>query len=124
MGREIDEAFIEAAVERYQRLDARLAEFEKALAGVEVTVSSPDGLVEVVVTADGTIRDVQVSGPLAGRRTRSPVRPPGSGCPIPEPAPSAPPDPVSSAAWPASCTRSGPPRWVPGNARRPGTGPG
>ncbi|TML23468.1 MAG: YbaB/EbfC family nucleoid-associated protein [Actinobacteria bacterium] len=67
MGREIDEAFIEAAVERYQRLDTRLAEFEKALAGVEVTVSSPDGLVEVVVTADGTIRDVQVSGPLAGR---------------------------------------------------------
>jgi DNA-binding protein YbaB len=67
MAREIDEAFIEAAVERYQRLDGLVAEFEKAVQGVEVTVSSPDGLVEVVVTADGTIRDVIVSGPLAGR---------------------------------------------------------
>jgi|SRR5947207_4623251 len=67
MAREIDEAFIEAAVERYQRLDGLLAEFDKAVRGVEVTVSSPDGLVEVVVTADGTIRDVTVSGSLAGR---------------------------------------------------------
>lgn len=67
MAREIDEAFIEAAVERYQRLDGLIAEFEKTVQGVEVTVSSPDGLVEVVVTADGTIRDVIVSGPLAGR---------------------------------------------------------
>jgi len=67
MAREIDEAFIEAAVERYQRLDGLIAEFDKAVQGVEVTVSSPDGLVEVVVTADGTIRDVIVSGPLAGR---------------------------------------------------------
>jgi DNA-binding protein YbaB len=67
MAREIDEAFIEAAVERYQRLDSLLAEFDKAVAGVEVTVSSPDGLVEVVVTADGTIRDVTITGSLAGR---------------------------------------------------------
>ena len=67
MAREIDEAFIEAAVERYQRLDGLIAEFEKAVQSVEVTVSSPDGLVEVVVTADGTIRDVIVSGQLAGR---------------------------------------------------------
>ena len=67
MAREIDEAFIEAAVERYQRLDGLLAEFDKAVRGVEVTVSSPDGLVEVVVTADGTIRDVTVTGALAGR---------------------------------------------------------
>ena len=67
MAREIDEAFIEAAVERYQRLDGLMAGFDKAMAGVEVTVSSPDGLVDVVVTADGTIRDVTVSGSLAGR---------------------------------------------------------
>jgi DNA-binding protein YbaB len=44
-----------------------LAEFEKAIRGVEVTVSSPDGLVEVVVAADGTIRDVTITGPLTGR---------------------------------------------------------
>ena len=67
MAREIDEAFIEAAIERYQRLEALLAQFDKAVSGVEVTVSSPDGLVEVVVTADGTIRDVTITGSLAGR---------------------------------------------------------
>lgn len=67
MGREIDEHFIEEAIERYQRLDARLAEFDKAVRTVEVTVSSPDGMVEVVVAADGTIRDVTVTGDLTGR---------------------------------------------------------
>ncbi len=67
MAREIDETFIEEAIERYQRLDARLADFEKAVSAVEVTVRSPDGMVEVLVTADGTIRDVTVTGPLAGR---------------------------------------------------------
>ncbi len=41
MAREIDETFIEEAIERYQRLDARLAEFEKAVSTVEVTVRSP-----------------------------------------------------------------------------------
>ncbi len=40
---------------------------DKAVRGVEVTVSSPDGLVEVVVTADGTIRDVTITGALTGR---------------------------------------------------------
>jgi hypothetical protein len=65
MAREIDEAFIEEAIERYQRLDGLLAEFDKAVRTVEVTVSSPDRAVEVVVTADGTIRQVIVTG--AGR---------------------------------------------------------
>src|SRR5207244_7278831 len=67
MARESDEAFSEAAVERYQRLDGLLTEFDKAVRGVEVTVSSPDGLVEVVVTADGTIRDVTITAGLTGR---------------------------------------------------------
>jgi DNA-binding protein YbaB len=62
MGREIDEAWIEEAVERYRR-----AEFDKAVSGVEVTVRSPDGLVEVVVTAAGTIIDVRFLGALHGR---------------------------------------------------------
>jgi hypothetical protein len=61
VAREIDEAFIEEAVERYQRVDSLLSQFEKALRGVEVTVTSPDGF------ADGTIRDVTVTGSLAGR---------------------------------------------------------
>ncbi|MEV0130797.1 YbaB/EbfC family nucleoid-associated protein [Dactylosporangium sp. NPDC050688] len=60
MGREIDETWIEQAVERYRRIDALLAEFDKAVTTVEVSVRSPDGLVEVVVTADGTIRDVRI----------------------------------------------------------------
>jgi DNA-binding protein YbaB len=67
VAREIDEAFIEEAVERYQRIDALRAEFDRALRAVEVTVRSPDGLVEVLVAADGTIRDVTITGPLAGR---------------------------------------------------------
>jgi DNA-binding protein YbaB len=66
MGREIDEAWIEEAVERYRRIEERAAEFERAAKAVTVTVHSPDGLVEVVVTADGTIRDVRI-GTLQNR---------------------------------------------------------
>lgn len=66
MAREIDEAFIEEAVERYQRIEGLRGEFEKAVTTVEVTVRSPDGLVEVLVSADGAIRDVRI-GQLAGR---------------------------------------------------------
>jgi DNA-binding protein YbaB len=62
MGREIDEAWIDEAVERYQRIEARLAEFDRAVKDVKVTVCSPGGLVEVVVTADGTVRDVRIHG--------------------------------------------------------------
>lgn len=74
MGREIDETWIEEAVERYRRIDALLAEFDKAVTTVEVSVRSPDGLVEVVVTADGTIRDVridQVRGQTGAELSRS-----------------------------------------------------
>ncbi len=67
MAREIDEAFVEEAVERYERLEALLSELEKAARATEVTVRSPDGLVEVVVTAAGEIRDVTITGSLAGR---------------------------------------------------------
>jgi len=66
----VDEAWIEEAIERYQRMERLLAEFDKTLATVDVTVRSPDGLVEVVVTADGTIRDVVISEAAAGRPTR------------------------------------------------------
>ncbi|HWB36719.1 MAG TPA: YbaB/EbfC family nucleoid-associated protein [Rugosimonospora sp.] len=67
MAREIDEAFIEEAIERYQRLDALRAEFDKAVRDVEVTVQSRDGVVEVRVAGDGTIRAVTFPGSLAGR---------------------------------------------------------
>ncbi|GAA1804246.1 YbaB/EbfC family nucleoid-associated protein [Planosporangium flavigriseum] len=62
MGREIDEAWIDEAIERYQRIEARLAEFDRVVKDVTVTVSSSDGLVEVVVAADGTVRDVRIRG--------------------------------------------------------------
>src|SRR5215211_2277953 len=67
MGREIDEVWIEQAIERYRRIEALQADFDKAVRGLEVTVLSPDGLVEVVVSGDGAIRDVAVVGALSGR---------------------------------------------------------
>ncbi|NJC69215.1 YbaB/EbfC family nucleoid-associated protein [Planosporangium thailandense] len=62
MGRDFDEAWIDEAIERYQRIEVRLAELDRAAKQTEVTVRSPDGLVEVVATADGTIRDVHIRG--------------------------------------------------------------
>lgn len=70
MAREIDEAWIEEAIDRYQQVERQLAEFDKALSNVEVTVRSPDGLVEVVVTADGSIRDVVIGDAAQGRTPR------------------------------------------------------
>ena len=70
MGREVDEAWIEEAIERYRRIEQLRNDFEQALAKVDVTVRSPDGLVEVVVTADGTIRDVVISESALNRGTR------------------------------------------------------
>ena len=58
---QVDEAWIENAIENYQRIERLTAEFERALAAVEVSVHSPDGLVEVVVGGDGTVRDVVIS---------------------------------------------------------------
>jgi len=66
-GREIDEAWVEQAIERFRRIETLQAQFHHALRGVEVTVHSPDGLVEVRVSADGTIRDVVLVGSLHGR---------------------------------------------------------
>jgi DNA-binding protein YbaB len=63
----VDEASIERAIEQYQRMERLVAEFGQALAKVDVTVRSPDGLVEVVVAGDGAIRDVVISDDAAGR---------------------------------------------------------
>src|SRR5688500_17054282 len=67
MGREIDEGWIEEAVERYRRIEALQAEFDEAARRLTVTVHSPDGLVELVVTATGEITDVRITGTLSGR---------------------------------------------------------
>jgi DNA-binding protein YbaB len=66
VGREIDEAWIEDAIERYQRAESLLGEFERALTRVDVTVRSPDGLVEVIVCADGSIREVIIHDAARG----------------------------------------------------------
>ena len=67
---QVDEAWIEQAIERYQRMERLVADFDKALAKVDVTVRSPDGLVEVVVGADGVIREMVIADEAAGRSPR------------------------------------------------------
>ncbi|ASW53261.1 YbaB/EbfC family nucleoid-associated protein [Plantactinospora sp. KBS50] len=67
MGREIDEAWIEEAVARYRRIETLRAEFDRAVRKLAVTVRSPDGLVEIDVTGEGTITDVRLLAGLHGR---------------------------------------------------------
>jgi DNA-binding protein YbaB len=67
--REIDEAWIEEAVSAYRRIEERQAEFRRSLADVEVSVRSPDGLIEVVVAGEGGVRNVAVVGVLRNQTT-------------------------------------------------------
>ena len=64
---EWDEAWVEAAIARHRWNQRRQAEFEARVGVTEVSVHSPDALVEVRVRADGSIRKVDVVGPLHGR---------------------------------------------------------
>jgi hypothetical protein len=67
MAREIDEAWIGEAIDRYRRIDALRAEFDKAITAHVVSVHSPDDTVEVLVTAAGDITDVRIRGSLQNR---------------------------------------------------------
>jgi hypothetical protein len=67
MAREIDEAWIDEAIERHRRVDLLRGEFEKAVAAHVVSVHSPDDTVEVLVTAAGDITDVRITGNLHNR---------------------------------------------------------
>jgi DNA-binding protein YbaB len=67
MAREIDEAWVEEAIARHRRIELLQGEFDARVAKTEVTVHSPDQLVEVTVGADGRIRGVTIVGSLAGR---------------------------------------------------------
>ncbi|HEX5202047.1 YbaB/EbfC family nucleoid-associated protein [Paractinoplanes rhizophilus] len=69
MAREIDEAWIDDAIDRYRRLDELRGEFEQVVASHSVSVHSPDDSIEVVVTAQGEITDVRISGSLQQRGT-------------------------------------------------------
>jgi DNA-binding protein YbaB len=62
--RDIDEAWIEEAVTAYRRIEERQAEFRRSLADIEVSVRSPDGLIEVVVAGEGGVRNVAIVGAL------------------------------------------------------------
>src|SRR5947207_1698517 len=72
MGREIDETWIDEAIERYQLIEERLAELDRATKGVEVTVRSATWV--VICTGAGWWRSR--TGP--GRRRRT-----ARGCPAP-----------------------------------------
>ena len=67
MAREIDEAWIDEAIERYRRVDELRGEFDKAVAAHMVSVHSPDDTVEMQVTAAGDITDVRIRGTLQNR---------------------------------------------------------
>ncbi|HEV7963163.1 MAG TPA: YbaB/EbfC family nucleoid-associated protein [Actinoplanes sp.] len=67
MAREIDEVWIGEAIDRYRRIDALRAEFDKAITAHVVSVHSPDDTVEVLVTAAGDITDVRIRGSLQNR---------------------------------------------------------
>jgi DNA-binding protein YbaB len=60
MPREIDEAWIEQAIERYRRFGKARQRYEEAIQAQTVEVVSPDGTVEIVVRATGDVTDVRV----------------------------------------------------------------
>lgn len=70
MAREIDEAWIDEAIDRYRRIEKLQADFGAAVAGHTVSVHSPDQSIEVIVTAAGDIVDIKMHG---GLRHREPV---------------------------------------------------
>ena len=70
MAREIDESWIDEAIDRYRRLDQLRDDFDKAVASHCVSVHSPDDSIGVVVTAAGEITDVRING---GLHHRNPV---------------------------------------------------
>jgi hypothetical protein len=67
MARELDEAWVQAAITHYRRSEQWQAELESWLGAAEVSVHSPDQLVEVRVSPDGSIRRVAVVGSLRDR---------------------------------------------------------
>ena len=67
MAREIDEVWIDQAIDRYRHIEQLRAEFDKAVVAHSVSVHSPDQSIEVVVTAAGDIVDVQIHGGLQHR---------------------------------------------------------
>lgn len=66
MMRELDEAWVEEAIAHQRSAERLRAAFDAWVGTAEVSIHSPDELVEVRVYIDGSIRSVSV-GPLQGR---------------------------------------------------------
>lgn len=66
MAKELDEAWIEEAIARHRKVERLRAAFDAWVGAAEVSIHSPDDLVEVRVCADGSIRQVSL-GPVEGR---------------------------------------------------------
>lgn len=66
---ELTEAWVAEAIARHRWRERLRAEFEARVGATEVSVQSPDQLVEVRVGADGSVRQVNLLGPLHGRST-------------------------------------------------------
>lgn len=67
MAKELDEAWVEEAIARHHRTERLRAGFDEWVRTAEVSIHSPDQLVEVRVRADGAIRKVSLVRPLHGR---------------------------------------------------------
>nr|WP_308425678.1 YbaB/EbfC family DNA-binding protein [Pilimelia terevasa] len=63
----MDEAWLEEAAARYRRIGQLRARLDRAAHEIEVTVRSPDELVEVRVTAAGAIVDVCLAAGACAR---------------------------------------------------------
>lgn len=63
MARDIDEVWIQQALDNYRRIEQLRERFREAVGSACVTVESADGRVRVVVTAEGEIRDLRVVDP-------------------------------------------------------------
>ncbi|GAA2510149.1 YbaB/EbfC family nucleoid-associated protein [Pilimelia columellifera] len=70
---EIDESWLDDALERHRQIEKRQAEFAGAAARLEVTVRSADGWVEVRVTAAGDITGIRFTREARGDKLASSV---------------------------------------------------
>ncbi len=64
MPREIDDAWVEAAIATYRGIEEKQASFTRAIERLEVCVRSSDDSIEIVVGADGAVRRVTLLRPL------------------------------------------------------------
>lgn len=67
MAAEIDEAWIESAIDRHRQVEALQEQFDSAASAARVSVWSADNSVELVVSATGAVVDVRIRGSATRR---------------------------------------------------------